>query len=217
MGDPAARRERQAAESILENERLTGDLDDLAAQSLLDWGLSCVKRIAQSTEGMGDEQAEETMSARADATQRMMRLVQRSVTAWERLDPARRAGLLNQIIEQAAIAYDSPDIGAAVGKVEATSAPPLQEGSSQALFRQLEQQVSLPAQMIVDMRLFIENLGHTAPPTGGRDDEEEREQQESERAERGHDIEPADTGHDEGQPVDERDERRPGKWWQLWR
>jgi len=39
-------RASRAAESILEDESLTSDLDDVAAKVLLDWGLACAKAIA---------------------------------------------------------------------------------------------------------------------------------------------------------------------------
>ena len=38
MDEEIRRRVERAAESILENERLTADLDDQAADFLLDWG-----------------------------------------------------------------------------------------------------------------------------------------------------------------------------------
>jgi hypothetical protein len=46
-----SQRIERAAESILENERLTADLDDAAAQVLIDWGLACAELIAGSTDG----------------------------------------------------------------------------------------------------------------------------------------------------------------------
>ena len=108
-----ARQTRQAVESILENERLTADLDDAAAQALLEWGVACAKRIAQSSVGRTAFGSEETMSLRLRATRRMMRQVNRWIAEGEPLEAARSAALLSQISEQAAVAYGasfaSPD------------------------------------------------------------------------------------------------------------
>ena len=99
------RRIERAAESILENERLTADLDDAAAKVLLDWGVACAERIAGSTDGLGDFEAEEVISPRLRATRRLMRRVNQWVAGWPNVDTKEEVELLNQIIEQAAIIY----------------------------------------------------------------------------------------------------------------
>jgi hypothetical protein len=45
----------RVAESILDNERLTADLDDSATKELLDWGLAAAKQIAQGTADVDDD------------------------------------------------------------------------------------------------------------------------------------------------------------------
>jgi len=47
--DELTRRAQDLAESILENESLTADLDDAAAKVLIDWGVACAEIIAHST------------------------------------------------------------------------------------------------------------------------------------------------------------------------
>lgn len=49
-------RARRAVESILENESLTADLDDVEAQRLLEWGTAHAKRLAaENRESLDDE------------------------------------------------------------------------------------------------------------------------------------------------------------------
>jgi hypothetical protein len=67
-----------ASERILGDERLTADLDDDPAQSLLDWGLACTERIVGSTANLADDALAETaIETRHKATRRMMRHINR--------------------------------------------------------------------------------------------------------------------------------------------
>jgi len=78
--DYLTQRFEMIAERILENERLTADLDDEAAQVLLDWGLSSAKLIVDSTVGIEDEEeADEVMYTRLRANSRLMRTVNKWV------------------------------------------------------------------------------------------------------------------------------------------
>ncbi|MEW6406151.1 MAG: hypothetical protein AB1649_30570, partial [Chloroflexota bacterium] len=95
----------KAAESILENEDLTADLDDAAAQALLDWGIACAKRIAQNTLGLDDMEAEEAMYQPMRATRRLMRAVNNWASRHEILGDRGRAEELEKIIEQAGAIY----------------------------------------------------------------------------------------------------------------
>ena len=75
------------AERILENERLTADLDDEAAQALLDWGLSSARLIVDGTAGIEDEEeADEAMYTRLRANSRLMRTVNNWVAKRETMD-----------------------------------------------------------------------------------------------------------------------------------
>jgi hypothetical protein len=49
-------RARRAVESILENESLTADLDDVEAQRLLEWGIVHAKRLAAENRGSLDDE-----------------------------------------------------------------------------------------------------------------------------------------------------------------
>jgi hypothetical protein len=97
-------RSERAAESILENERLTADLDDAAAGALLEWALACSEMIVSETAGMPDGQAEEVMAPRLKATRRMMRNVNRLVGAGPP-DEAVSKDRLGKIAAQAQIVY----------------------------------------------------------------------------------------------------------------
>jgi len=95
----------KAAESILENEKLTADLVDDAAQVLLDWGISCAKQIAQDTLGLDDIKTEEAMYQPMRATRRLMRTVNKWASRHAILGVEGHAEMLAKIISQAGIIY----------------------------------------------------------------------------------------------------------------
>ena len=149
--DDITRRVKRAAEGILENERLTSGLDDSAANALLDWGVACAERIAESTAGLGRVEAEMFMSPRLRATRRLMRRVKRWVTNRRTLDTAGSAALMTKIIEQAAIIYgesfDPPD------EDRQTVFLRLHLGSSED-----------PVHIIGNLRALLEGSSHTGAP-----------------------------------------------------
>jgi gamma-glutamylcysteine synthetase len=134
----AERRERLAADSILENENLTADLEDEAAAPLLDWGADWAKRIARSTAGLDDDQAEEAMSERMRATRQMMRSIDQWVADRESMAMEDHAGRLAQVAEQAAAAYGEG------------FAPP-EAARCQAFLEQVTQFSGDPAQMVIQL------------------------------------------------------------------
>jgi hypothetical protein len=111
--DELTGRERQAMESILDNEALTANLDDAAAQVLLDWGTAYARQAAQHPPGRGD--ADARLEEKLQATQRLMRAVNQRfdpaiLTQFE-TDPQARTQadqrLLQQVLEQASIIWES--------------------------------------------------------------------------------------------------------------
>ena len=98
------RRSERAAESLLENERLTADLDDAAASALLEWALACSDMIISETAGMADAQAEEVIAPRMKATRRMIRSVNRLVSAGPAAESASK-DRMGKIAAQAGIVY----------------------------------------------------------------------------------------------------------------
>jgi hypothetical protein len=107
--DRIDQRIRRVAESILDNERLTADLDDPAAQELLDWGLSIGRRIVQGTADVeDDEQAEQAMYPRLRATRRLMRAVNRWIASQREGDAEGQKEALDSILEQASVIYGRP-------------------------------------------------------------------------------------------------------------
>lgn len=107
--DKIRRRISLAAEGILDNEQLTSDLDDTAAQELIDWGLSAARRIVQGTADQeDDEAAEEAISPRLSATRRMMRAVDLWVVNLQAGNAEGRNKALASVLEQASIIYGRP-------------------------------------------------------------------------------------------------------------
>ena len=101
------RRRQRAAESILDNESLTADLDDDAAKLLIDWALSCTERIVRSTEGLSDTEAEDVTYPRLRSMRRLMRFVNRWVRQRLEMTPDESEKLLGQIVQQARTIYGS--------------------------------------------------------------------------------------------------------------
>jgi hypothetical protein len=95
-------RAQRAAERILENESLTSNLDDNAAQVLLDWGLRCAEQIARDTFGLSDELAEEAMYPRMRALRRLLRAVNR----WAPMRQPMDVDTLNKLLAHAAVVYE---------------------------------------------------------------------------------------------------------------
>ena len=92
--DGLKRRTQRAVERILGNESLTADLDDDAAQVLLDWGMACAEQIARSTAGLFDDQGDETMDLRLRDLRRLMRAVNRWAPRQQPMDAAQLSKLL---------------------------------------------------------------------------------------------------------------------------
>ena len=132
------KRIKMAAESILENEALREGLDDEAASALLDWGMARAKEITATTADVeDDDEAQEAVYPRMRALRQILGDVV-SLCA-ENADPAQRSGLLQEIAEQAPLVY-GPAAAIEAGK---WANLPLAPGN--------------PAQMIANVRAFIEN------------------------------------------------------------
>lgn len=138
------KRIHRVAESLLENERLTSDLDDSAAKELLNWGLSVGERIVQGTADVDDdEQAEQVMYPRLRATRRMMRSVNLWIASQRQGDAEGRDKALNSILEQASIIYGRP--------IDALNAQ-----QRDALIRTQTQYAGDPPQLIAHLRELFE-------------------------------------------------------------
>lgn len=134
----------RVAESLLENERLTSDLDDSAAKELLDWGLSVGRRIVQGTADVDDdEEAEQVMYPRLRATRSLMRDVNRWIASQRQGDIEGRDQAFNNILEQASIIYGRP--------IDALNAP-----QRDALIRTQTEYAGDPPKMIAHLRELFE-------------------------------------------------------------
>lgn len=131
----------RAAESLLENERLTAELDDEAAGALLNWAIACAQMAAEDTINLNDEESAETMSPRLQATRRLTRGVNKWIARQQDQDVEGSANALTAIIEQATIIYGS------------AFAPPDQSACQNFCGQQSEQS---PRQMIDNLRALIE-------------------------------------------------------------
>jgi hypothetical protein len=99
-------RVNRAAESILENESLTADLDDEAAKVLLGWGVARAKEITYRTIEILDEmQAEEAVYLQMRALRRILRTVNKWVAKANANEIHYGESALNKIILEAGIMY----------------------------------------------------------------------------------------------------------------
>lgn len=105
MTDSLTLRINRAAESLLDNETLTADLDDAIAQSLIDWGLACSQSIATATRGLDDQAAETYISPKLRAVRLLMRQVNQWVARSGEMDEQTSAASLRELIELAASIY----------------------------------------------------------------------------------------------------------------
>jgi hypothetical protein len=153
--DEIEQRVKQAAESILENERLTAELEDAAAQVLLDWGVACAEMIGHSTAALDSSEAEDAISQRLRATRRLMRRVSKWVANRRTMDAERSAALLTQIMEQAEIIY---------GVAFSPPSPDQRDVLLELPFVYADE----PEQMIADLRRLLE--GSSDPSTADSDD-----------------------------------------------
>lgn len=92
-------------ESLLENESLTSNLDDAAAQVLLDWGIASTERIVRGVVGLTNVEAEQVMYQQLRATRGLMRYINRWVPTRHDMTPQKSLTKLEQITQQVAIIY----------------------------------------------------------------------------------------------------------------
>ena len=92
------KRTQRIAESFLDNEALTADLDDEAAQVLIAWGMALAGKIARETAGMNDQQAEEVMY-------RPLRSLRRLLSTTSKLAASPDINQLNKFLERAGETY----------------------------------------------------------------------------------------------------------------
>ena len=78
MSNDFAHREQLAVERLLDDERLTANLDDAAATVLLNWGVRITKEVVADTATLTDEEAEAVMYPRL----RALRAVMRYASSW---------------------------------------------------------------------------------------------------------------------------------------
>ena len=146
--DVLEQRERRAAESILENESLTADLDDKTAKELIDWGIAGAKTAAQGTAGLDDEQADEIISEHLRATRHMMRSVNKLVSKRAEIDVDEIAQLLDKINEQITTIYGKDNL-------------PQEDKRRQDLLNRLAEPAQDPVRILAELRGLFEKPGES--------------------------------------------------------
>lgn len=103
--DKITQRKKEAVESILENESLTEDLDDQAAQLLINWGITCAEKSVLSSQMLDNETAEEMLTIKLRAVRRLMRLVNKWGIKLSEKNSQFNFEMFSQILGQAQIVY----------------------------------------------------------------------------------------------------------------
>jgi len=151
-------RTQQVIESLTENEALTDNLDDAAADELLNWGIATGKTVVQSTVGLTDEAADAAMQPHLQATRRLLRSVNNyfapatAPTTRAAVQPDHEAllTLLRQTTEQAALIW-GPRFH------------PPDEQQLAIVATQLQNEASTPQALIIQLRQFVDQQLTTAP------------------------------------------------------
>lgn len=120
--NPLEKRLRRTMEGLYENEALTSDLDDDAANVLLKWAADRVEQIVRSTEEMDDTQAEEAMYPRMRALRKMSRYINRIARGGG--DPAQ---LVEKVVAQAKEVYGDSIVEADLEKLQLIARMPQSE------------------------------------------------------------------------------------------
>lgn len=155
--DAVQRRQRRAADRILENENLTADLEDDIADPLINWGVAWASQAAGDTAGLDDEQAEDTLLAQNRAVRQVIRQVGQLASEAQDLDEESARATLAQISAQAAI-------------LRPGSEPPDSEQEAEFL-RQLPELKKEPARMVRALRsLYDHNDEQPSTPRSARED-----------------------------------------------
>lgn len=99
--DVIAARQQRAAERLVEDERLRGDLTDEEFGPLLDWALATIDRVAAETVGQPDDVADGQVMASVAAIREALALVNDRAKAIGAPDaPAERSAVLHDLISQ---------------------------------------------------------------------------------------------------------------------
>ncbi|MFC1974827.1 hypothetical protein ACFLXQ_00335 [Chloroflexota bacterium] len=160
MPDQLTQRIDRVAQSILENESLTSELDDAAAQELLDWGVDWAKIIVLHTANLNEIEAEEVMSPQLRANRRLMRVVNKWITKQQAIDVEDSAKSLTKIIEQVAIIYGEDFI------------PP--DGGQCVAFARLQIEfMDNPQQMITNLREWLKTSSRISLTNEGENHDKE--------------------------------------------
>lgn len=93
---------QRAAEQIVDDSSLTEDMEDAPAARLIEWGVTIAKRLAASTVGLDDMEAEEQLSLKLMSLRSTMRRINKLVGLLGTLSPEEIAEKFRLIREAAA-------------------------------------------------------------------------------------------------------------------
>ncbi len=124
-----------AIESILENASLTADLDDEAADALIEWGISCVRKVY--LDAAGREDTEDFVYQQMRAIRKMMRAINKWAARRGESDLEQEAAAFEKLLER-------------ISKACGCLLPPMTGEQKRAFIEQ--HHAASPRQTIVDLR-----------------------------------------------------------------
>jgi hypothetical protein len=161
--DDVTQRMHQAVESLQENEALTSNLDDEAAQALLDWGSASAQAIAQSTAGLDEAAAEATMDERLQAVRRLLRTVNEHVAA----TPGVQAAPASDSAEASASPPEwLQEVVAQVAQIEGPAFVPPTAEQLAALASRWAAGAPSPLEIVTELRTLFASSAAPAPAEG---------------------------------------------------
>jgi hypothetical protein len=93
---------QRAAEQILDDSSLTEDMEDAPATQLIEWGMGIAKRLAASTAGLDDMEAEEQLAMKLMNLRSTMRRINKLIGLLDTLSPEEKTEKFRLICEAAA-------------------------------------------------------------------------------------------------------------------
>lgn len=154
--EASAERLQQVIESLTGNEALTDQLDDAAAQTLLDWGIAAGKAVVQSTAALPD--ADDAMQPRLKAIRHLLRAVNGYFT------PAPDTAASDPQAHAAATVALLQRVGEHLATIEGDRFAKPDEAQLAAFAAQLAPKAASPQTFIEELRNFF---AQPAPPAAG--------------------------------------------------
>ncbi len=142
-------RQKQAVESILDNESLTANLDDQVAGALLGWTTGLARSVVQQAAALGSDEAETLIEERLSAVRGLMRQVNRWAAGGTEMSREESAEWLETVLQK-------------LSAIQGAQAPLLDDTRRQAFLETHAH--ATPAEMVALLQTLITDQRTPEPP-----------------------------------------------------